>query len=166
MVFSKKRTLSKFGILFLAIDHYRCPKFLTLLKIFVSLLEKFWFCPNIFLSLPKKFAFFPNFGNLGAIAPLPPPGTAISSSEQQKNRKVIFCEDFLKFPFRLFYILVYNKRKSLKFLIKHYFSRMEFSFSGHLFYQLTEIYHLFFLVDKCLLDSNNLKSMPVFANLL
>ena len=49
-------------------------KFLTSLKFFISLPEKFWFCPNIFLSLPEKFEFRPNLGNLaGQLTSLPPP---------------------------------------------------------------------------------------------
>ena len=61
----KKRSSPKFGNYFLQLVIVTALKFLTLTKLFISLPEKFWFCPNIFLSLPEKFQFCPNLRNLG-----------------------------------------------------------------------------------------------------
>ena len=68
----KKRSSPEFGNYFLQLIIVTALKFLTLSKFFISLPEKFWFCPNIFLHCPKNFNFAQILETWRAIAPFPP----------------------------------------------------------------------------------------------
>ena len=74
----KKRSSLKFGNHFLQLIIVTALKFLTLPKFFISLPEKFQFCPNlrnvseIWYHCPKNFNFAQISETWGASAPLPP----------------------------------------------------------------------------------------------